>query len=87
MDLFHKIDDGVAIVRLAKGVHKQVPLYRRADRVFIGHGGGFVRVCAPFNGTFGTGNPNVSVLEMEGPGVDLTRGEPRFVAAPVKAAA
>jgi hypothetical protein len=81
MQLFEVIDDGVAILRAAKGVHKQTKVYRRGERVFVPHGGGFVRVVAEFNGAYGTSHPDIKVLEIEAEGVDTSTGEPRFRAA------
>jgi hypothetical protein len=78
VNLFSVIDDGVAIIRCANGVFKQAKVYHRGGRVYVAHGGGFVRVCAAFNGTFGTSHPNVKVVELEAEGVDVTTGEPRF---------
>jgi hypothetical protein len=64
MNLFHRIDDAQAIVRAKGGVFKQAELYRRADRIYVKHGGGFVRVLEPFNGSWGTSSPHISVIEM-----------------------
>jgi hypothetical protein len=78
VNLFTVIDEGVAIIRCANGVFKQTKVYQRAGRVYVAHGGGFVRVCAKFNDTFGTSHPNVKVIELEAEGVDAESGEPRF---------
>ena len=78
IELFHKIEEAIAIVRLKGGVHKQLPMYKRGERVFIPHGGGYIRVTAQFGGVYGTSNPNVSVLEFEANGVDASSGEPRY---------
>lgn len=81
MNLFHKIDDAIAIVRLKGSVLKQTDMYARGDRVFIPHSGGFLRVTAEFGGEFGTVNPDIKVLEFEAAGVELKMGkEPRYVA-------
>jgi hypothetical protein len=64
VDLFHRIDDAEAIVRLKGGVYKQTELYRRGDRIFVKHGSGFVRVTALFGDVWGTSAPGVNVLEM-----------------------
>jgi hypothetical protein len=86
MDLFSAVTDGVAIVRLSKGVIKQTKIYARGDRVYVPHAGGFLRVCAAFGSEFGTPHPDIKVLELEGEGVDVSTGEPRF-RAPLKVAA
>lgn len=44
MELFHRIDDGRAIVRNKSGVFKQVDLFRRGDELYVAHAGGFARV-------------------------------------------
>jgi len=70
MELFAVIDDTQAIVKLPKGVHKQVKLYHRRDRVYLPHGGGFVEVRHKQpDGSFTTGNPDVKLLEH-----DVNRG-------------
>ena len=81
MNLFHKIDDAVAIVRLKGSVLKQLDMYARGDRVYIPHGGGYLRVTQEFGGEFGTVNPDIKVLEFDAAGVELKGGkEPRYVA-------
>ena len=65
MDLFHRIDDAEAVVRLKGGVFKQAEVYRRRDHVYIKHGAGFVRVVGQFgDGTWGTSAPGVTVLDI-----------------------
>lgn len=64
MDLFHRIDDAQAIMRVKGGVFKQAELYRRGGTVYVKAAGGFVRVCAKFGDTWGTSNPGVNVLDM-----------------------
>lgn len=86
MDLFTVIDDGVAIIRAKKGILKQVGLYARGGRVYVPVSGGFVRVCASLGGEFVTSHPDIKVVEMEAPGLDVSKSEPRFNA-PLKAAA
>jgi hypothetical protein len=66
MNLFHRIDDAQAIVRSKGGVFKQAELYSRGDRLYVKHGGGFVRVDGKVvsgNG-WGTSSPAVTVLEL-----------------------
>jgi hypothetical protein len=90
VDLFHKIDGAVAIVRGANCVEKQVDMFRRGERVYVPVSGGFVRICARNGGEgqpFGTSHPRVSVIAFEAEGVTLKSGlEPRF-SAPLKAVA
>lgn len=66
IDLFSVIDDAVAIVRLPKGVYKQTKIYRRGARLYVPHGGGYVRIGARFGDTWCTSHPDVKVAEMEG---------------------
>lgn len=80
MQLFHKIENAVAIIRIKGGIHKQTDMYRRGDRVFIPMRGGYLRIVSLLGDAFGTADPNVSVLEFEADGVELMGGkEPRFV--------
>lgn len=69
MELFTIIDDATAIVKQANGVYKQAKVYHRGGRVFVGHSGGFLRVTAKFDRTWGTSNPNVKVEAIEGAGI------------------
>lgn len=85
MDLFTQVEDGVAILRAPNGVFKQTKIFTRGGRVYVPHGGGFIRVCAAFNGMHTTSHPSVKVVEMEAEGLDLT-GEPT-IRATLKAAA
>lgn len=68
---FHVIEDSIAIIRLKGGVQKQVKLYRRGSSVFIPHGGGYLRVVYQMGERFGTDNPDLFVLELEGPQVTI----------------
>lgn len=54
-DLFHVIDDAQVVLR-SKGTYYQRKVYRRGNRLYAGHGGGFVRI----GGHEATSNPNVS---------------------------
>jgi hypothetical protein len=74
MDLFHRIDDAEAIVRLKGGVYKQTELYHRKSNVYVKHGAGFVRLCAKLGDKWGTSAPGVDVIDItEGvPGLTLT---------------
>ena len=78
MDLFHKIEGAVAIVRYKGGIMKQADMYARGDRVFIPHAGGYLRITAEFGGEWGTVNPDIKILEFEADGV--TGRDPRYVA-------
>lgn len=83
MNLFHVIDDGVAILR-CKGLYRQAKVYRRGEDVFAGYGGGYVKL----HGAAGTSRPDVSWLEIDAPGVRLgIGGQPRFRETPGRAAA
>jgi hypothetical protein len=79
VQLFHRIDDAEAIVRLKGGVFKQTELYRRGDRIYVKHGSGFVRLCGGKLGDhWGTSAPGVNVIDMtEHPHIRLDR-EPRW---------
>lgn len=84
MNLFHKIEGAVAIVRGKNSIEKQTDMYRRGDRVFVPVSGGYVRIVARMGGEgqpFGTAHPSVSVVDFEAEGVELKGGsEPRFTA-------
>ena len=78
MDLFHLIEDAEAIIYQG-GVYKQVKLYHRGERVFIGIGGGFARITAKFGDSWGTSHPKAKVVDIsqDVPGLFVT-GEPRY---------
>jgi hypothetical protein len=64
MELFTLIDDNLGIARYPKGVLKQVKMYRRGDRVYLPHSGGFIEVRGQErDGTFYTSHPDVKLLE------------------------
>lgn len=68
MELFHAIEDAEAIIR--KGVvHKQVKLYQRGGTVYVQHAGGYVRITGKFGSEYGTADPNLKVLDLDGPGI------------------
>lgn len=71
MEVFSRVTDGNAIVRKPKGVHVQAPLYHRANQIYIGAAGGFIRVGVPFGDYYVTTHPDYQVLELEGVGVVL----------------
>lgn len=72
MDLFTVVEEGIAILRCPKGVFKQTKVYRRGNRVFVPHGGGFLRVCVEFNGRHTTSHPDILVDAIEAPGLVAT---------------
>lgn len=78
MDFFHKIDDANAIVRLPKGVYKQVAVYRRGKRIFVPHAGGFVRVVAKFGDVWLTSHPDIKVEEIDASFVVSRDGSPEY---------
>lgn len=82
MDLFHEIPDAAAILRVGNGVHKQTKVFHRGGRVFVPHGGGFIRVVCEFGGTWGTSHPKATVIDIsqDVPGLFVTK-EPRYKAA------
>lgn len=73
MNLFHKIEGAVAIVRRGP-VYEQSDVYARGGQFFISHSGGFIRVGAPFGDSYGTGHPDIKVLEIEGIDIALPKG-------------
>jgi hypothetical protein len=81
MELFTAIEDSSAIISLKKGVHKQVKVYRRGEKVYVPYGGGFIRMATQFGETFPTSHPDVKVLEFEAEGVKIVRGVPTVTAA------
>ena len=64
MKLFHKIEGAVAITRRGP-VYKQVDVYARGTQLFIPHSGGYIRIGAPFGDAYGTGHPDIKVLEID----------------------
>ena len=76
MEAFTQIDGALAICKYPKGVQKQVQLYKRRDRVYVPHSGGFIEVRHEDIGgaTVVTAHPDVKVLEMdEVPGLDIVQ--------------
>jgi len=66
MELFHKIDDAVVILR-TRGLFKQTDVYRRGRDVFAKVGGGYIRLLA----YGGTTIPATQWQDVEGPGIHL----------------
>lgn len=75
MDLFHIIDDGVAILRLKGGIEKQVRVYRRGEKLYVPAKGGYLRLT---RGS-GTLDPNITCLALEGPGIKIINNMPTYV--------
>lgn len=77
MQRFHVIDDAAVILRRKGGLYGQAKVYRRGQDVFAAIGAGFVRLL----GGSGTTSPNVSWLDLEAEGVELTNSSktPKFV--------
>lgn len=83
IELFHIIEDGVVILRIKGGIERQAKLYRRSERVYAGHGSGFVRLCPGG----GTSSPNITWIDCEGPGVSFGLNRlPKFVGETAQAA-
>lgn len=77
IDLFHIIEDGVAILH-RNGVFRQAKIYRRGDCVYAAWAAGFIKLL----GGAGTSVPNVSWYGVEGPGVSYQQGKaPKWVEA------
>lgn len=62
MDTFAIIEDGIVILR-SRGVYYQRKVYKRGDRIYAQHGGGFIRLGA--NGY--TSTPNVTYESLDLP--------------------
>ena len=78
MQLLTQIDDAMAFVRLPRGVFKQLPLFARGNRVYVPHGGGYVRICADMSDGWATSCPGIKVLDFTPTaGLDMT-GEPSY---------
>ena len=75
--LFHLIEDATVIIRTKRGVYRQSTVYRRGERVFAKHGGGFIRLMAHE----GTSCADVLWSDLDATGVEQPRiGAPRVVA-------
>lgn len=64
MEMFHEIPDESAIIRQRGGVFKQAKLFRRGEQIYVAAQGGYVRVLKKFGDTWGTSNPNTTVVDM-----------------------
>ncbi len=69
LDCYHESyadapNDTLGLARYPKGILKQVKTYRRGDRVYLPHSGGFIEVRAKQpDGSFITAHPDVKLLE------------------------
>lgn len=83
MELFTQIDDAHAIIRLPKGVQKQVKLYKREDRVYVPHSGGYVEVRSIYNAReplpLTTAHPDIKVVDYDSKQVRVRDRYLRFV--------
>lgn len=73
MEVFSQIDDALAIVKYPRGILKQVKMYRRKDRVYVPHSGGFIEVRNNWDGAFTTSHPDVKVVEYDARGTHLVK--------------
>lgn len=64
MQRFHIIQDA-EVITISKSVFKQAKVYHRGDALYVGAGGGYVRLYAGGN----TGLPNLRWDDIEIPGV------------------
>lgn len=66
MELFTAIEDSYGVLRLSKGIFKQVKLYRRGERVFAPHAGGFIEIRAQeASGAYYTSHPDIKLVDYE----------------------
>jgi hypothetical protein len=85
MQLFTVIDDAHGIAKYPKGVEKQVKLYRRGERVYLPHSGGFIEVrYKEPSGAHNTSHPDVKLVEFSASGLGYERhlGQERMVVLP-----
>lgn len=71
MERFHIIPDADVII-VARSVYKQAKVYRRADGLYVGTAGGFVRLYANGN----TGLPNLRWDDIDIPGLSKAELKP-----------
>lgn len=71
-NLFHIIQDAQVIIQAKGGVFYQRKVYRRGNRIYAGHGGGFIRL----GGGDATSCPNCSWsdLDLPDPKIIVGRG-------------
>jgi len=66
VELFTVIDDAWGILKLKKGVLKQVKLYKRNGRVYAPHAGGYIEIRAKeYDEAYSTSHPDVRLMEFE----------------------
>lgn len=69
---FTLVEDGIAILRLKNGIHKQVKVYHRGGKLYVPQSSGFVRIVPTrWDDYFATGHPDTKVLEIEGEGISI----------------
>lgn len=78
MQLFNKIEGGVAIVRKPKGFMSQLDIYSRGSQVFIKTGSGFLRISDKLGDAYLTSNTEYKVIELEGEAVILEGNKAPF---------
>lgn len=69
MQLFHIIEEGIVIIRGKGGVYRQSKVYRRGEKVYAYHAGGFIELM----GMRATSSPHVSWLDIEADGVTIDK--------------
>lgn len=78
---FTLVEDGIAILRVKQGVHKQVKVYHRGGKLYVPMSGGFVRIIPQrWDDYFSTGHPDAKVLEIEGEGISINGKQLEFTA-------
>lgn len=66
MERFTRVPEGLALVRHKGGLLKELPLYKRAGKLYIPMRGGYLPVLSQMGDRWLTSDTNVSVLEMTG---------------------
>jgi hypothetical protein len=67
MEVFSQLDESLAIIRVGKGIEKQVKLFLRGTALYVPYGGGYVEVRKKLDGLgWATAHPLVRLLEFEG---------------------
>lgn len=76
---FTVVEDGLAILRLKNGIHKQVKVYHRTGKLYVPQSGGYVRIIPQrWDDYFATGHPDTKVLEIEGDGITINGRQLEF---------
>ena len=76
MDLFHEIEGAAAILRLPKGVFKQVKVFHRGANVYVATAGGYVRIAVWLGNRWGTTHPSIFVEDIDTAGGRICIGNP-----------